>query len=38
MGLDQGPLVISEVAGVMVHSHTITTLDTLRMFTLWDRL
>src|SRR5262249_39006837 len=38
MGLDQGPLVIGKVAGVMVHSHAITTPITCQMFTLWDRL
>src|SRR5262249_16383401 len=38
MGLGQGPLGIAEVAGVMVHSHAITTRDTPQMFTLWDRL
>ena len=38
MGLDQGPLGVGDVAGVMVHSHTITTLVTPRLFPLWDRL
>src|SRR4051794_18377700 len=36
VGLDQCPLVIGEIARVMVHSHAITTLVTPRMFDLWD--
>ena len=38
VGLDQGPLRVGDVAGVMVHSHTNTTLVTPRLFSLWDRL
>ena len=38
VGSDQGPLRIGEVAGVMVHSHAITTPNAHQMFTLWDRL
>ena len=36
VGLDQGPLGVGEIAGVMVHSHTMTTSATTRLFTLWD--
>jgi hypothetical protein len=36
VGLDQCPLVIGEIARVMVHSHAITTHVTPRMFDLWD--
>ena len=38
VGLDQGPLRVGDVAKVMVHSHTNTTLVTPRLFSLWDRL
>jgi hypothetical protein len=38
VGLDQSPLVVGEIAGVTVHSHTMTTPATPRLFTLWDRL
>ena len=38
VGLDQGPLGVGEVAGVMVPSDTFTTPDTPRLFSFWDRL
>ncbi len=36
--LDQGPLGIGDVAGVVVRSHTNSTMLSPRMFPFWDRL
>ena len=38
VGLDEGPLGVGEVAGVMVHSHAITTPISPKLFPLWDRV
>ena len=38
VGLDQGPLGVGDVAGVMVCSHAITTSVTPGLFPLWDSL
>src|SRR5208337_683632 len=36
--LDQGPLCVGDVAGIMVRSHTISTSLEPLLFPLWDRL
>ena len=36
--LDQGPLLVGDVAGVMVRSHTTSTSLGPRLFPLWDSL
>ena len=36
MGLDQGPLGVGEVTGIVVRSHTPTPPVTPQLFALWD--